>query len=104
MKKSENVYDCNSYKRIRKGRVAMSEYPCTMKSIEQFEELERKLDIAVKALEAQPQVVYETLLETTAWMGIPEANRAKFIQERIENVRFIVDKALAQITEKLEHD
>ncbi len=55
------------------------------------DETERKLRHSLKAM---PQIVYETLLEATAWMGIPEKKRENFIKERWKNVKFIVDKAL----------
>lgn len=65
------------------------------------ENLRAKLNIAVKALQKQPQIVYETLLEATAWMGIPDEKRENFIKERVENVKSIIDKALCQVgTEK----
>ena len=58
---------------------------------------ERKLEIATKQLKAVPQITFETLLEITAWMGIPEHKRQACISERLANVKYIIDKALAEI-------
>jgi hypothetical protein len=45
-------------------------------------------------LEQMPATMYFALLETTAWMGIPEKNREKCISEHVSNIKFIVNKVL----------
>jgi len=52
----------------------------------------------IKKLEAQlrsmPNIMYLELLETTAWMGIPENKREACIKQQVSNIQFIVDKTL----------
>ena len=46
------------------------------------------------SLKSMPQLLKESLLEVTAWMGIPEHRRQAVISENVSNIEFIVNKAL----------
>ncbi len=51
-------------------------------------------DEVLTALTRMPDIMYLELLETTAWMGIPENKRKACIQEQTDNIRFIVAEVL----------
>ena len=62
----------------------------------QVASLRSACDKLAAALESMPQVMFESLLHCSAWMGVPEKKRIAFISEDSSNIQFIVDKALAE--------
>jgi hypothetical protein len=59
--------------------------------------LREKLGVARAELERMRSCCYHSLLEATAWMGIPEKKRESFIKAQMSNANFIVDEALAKL-------
>jgi hypothetical protein len=43
--------------------------------------------------------VYMSLLAATAYMGIPDHKREKFIKEQMENADYLLEKALSEVQE-----
>lgn len=64
---------------------------------EYLAELEKKLEIAETELKRMLHANYISLLEATAYMGIPEKKRDAFIESHLSNAKFICEKALEQI-------
>jgi len=114
MKKPSEVYVCNNCGKDMEEVKKPYSYgvetdvwickkcPFEVLSRKQERMLNGKLVVAltarVKKLEAQlqsmPNIMYLELLETTAWMGIPEKKREDCISAQVDNIKFIVNRAL----------
>ncbi len=68
--------------------------PAGYRVIQEAAELSRKVFVLQNELKRTENAAYHGLLHMSAWLGIQEKKRMNFIQEEMENVSFIVNRAL----------